>query len=343
MTDNESAAPGDAPLVSPPVAPLVSIVMLAFNQRDMVGEAMASLLAQDYPNFELIVSDDGSADGTFEELQRIAAAYTGPHRVHANRTAVNRGTLGHLYEAVALSSGRFVVVAGGDDISLPHRVSALYAAWAESGADALFSTCTVIDDAGDKVMDGMIYPDPTFQTYFPARPALKIYGAMAAYDRRVFASVALPDEPIFCEDMFLSLMIHYARGTILALHDRLILYRSHEASFTNSDGSSISAEKAELKAQRLARDHVTILNRFRTMVEVNRRRGIEDDVDLSAVRRMEDFYDYSVRWTDLGIARRVRRVAGFRSRLHWRWAVPRLFGLPAFVRLKALQRAVRGR
>ena len=325
-------------------APLVSVVMLAFNQREMVGEAMASLLAQDYPNYELIVSDDNSADGTFDEMQRIAAAYAGPHTIRVNKTTANRGTLSHLYEAVALSSGRFIVVAGGDDVSLPHRVSTLVAAWRDTGADAMFSGCTVIDADGNALLDGIIWLDRTMQSYFPGRRAFKIAGAMAAYDRGVFETIALPDEPVYCEDIFFSLMLHYRGGKITTVPDRLVLYRNHQNSLTNSYKSALSAEAGELKAGRLYRDFAAILGRFQRMVESDLRRGgARSDVDLGAVRKMRNYYEFAANWAGMTLAGRLRRAATFRSSEQFRWILPRLFGLRMFLRMKKLQSSIRPR
>lgn len=322
-------------------APLVSVVMLAYNQRELVGEAMASLLAQDYPNYELIVSDDNSTDGTFDEMGRIVAGHDGRPTVSINQTTANRGTLSHLYEAVALSRGRFIVVAGGDDISLPHRVSTLVAAWRATGAQAMFSGCTVVDAERRPILDGTVWLDEATQSFFPRRLAYKISGAMAAYDRNVFEELTLPAEPIYSEDVFFSLMIHYNNGLIATVPDRLVLYRNHENSFSNSHGSRISVANAEVKAQRLIRDQWAILCRFRLMVEEARHQGRTDDVDLAAVRRMEDFYDYAAHWIELPISLRLRRLGLIRSRHHLRWALLRLFGLPWFVRFKGFQRSFR--
>jgi len=51
--------------------PLVSIICLSYNHRDFIAEAINSVLAQDYPNIELIVIDDGSTDGAAEIIRMV--------------------------------------------------------------------------------------------------------------------------------------------------------------------------------------------------------------------------------------------------------------------------------
>jgi hypothetical protein len=74
----------------------VSIVMATYNREGMVEEALESLLAQDYPNLEVLVVDDGSSDGTPAILERFAAS--NPERMrhvrceHMGETpTINRG------------------------------------------------------------------------------------------------------------------------------------------------------------------------------------------------------------------------------------------------------------
>jgi chlorobactene glucosyltransferase len=61
----------------PRVFPLVSVLVPARNEKRNIAGCVESLLAQDYPNFEVIVLDDQSTDGTRDILAKIAAAYPG--------------------------------------------------------------------------------------------------------------------------------------------------------------------------------------------------------------------------------------------------------------------------
>jgi glycosyltransferase involved in cell wall biosynthesis len=115
--------------------PLVSFVLLAYKQEQFVREAVEGALAQTYSPLEIILCDDCSPDGTYEILQEMAASYRGPHALQVHRPPANRGLSAQIDAAVKLAKGEWIVVAAGDDISLPDRV-AEHIAIANSNPDA---------------------------------------------------------------------------------------------------------------------------------------------------------------------------------------------------------------
>ena len=104
--------------------PLVSYFVVSYNEEKYIREAVQSAFNQDYPNLEIILSDDNSSDVTFAIMKEMAASYQGPHKVILNQNVPNLGPRDHyckvLYE---LCHGEFIVFADGDDISMPNRTS----------------------------------------------------------------------------------------------------------------------------------------------------------------------------------------------------------------------------
>ncbi|MBJ7545190.1 glycosyltransferase family 2 protein, partial [Rhodomicrobium udaipurense] len=109
--------------------PLVTFALFAYNQEKYIREAVEGAFSQTYEPLEIILSDDCSSDRTFEIMQEMAAAYSGPHRVDLRRGEINLGTAQHLSAVVQMARGELFIVAAGDDISLPPRTQALVNAW----------------------------------------------------------------------------------------------------------------------------------------------------------------------------------------------------------------------
>lgn len=109
--------------------PTATLLLITYNQERFIGAAVAGALAQDYPDLEIVISDDASTDNTFAEAQRAVAGYRGPHRVTVRRNAANLGISGHLSELVKITRGELIFVAAGDDISLPTRCLEVAQAW----------------------------------------------------------------------------------------------------------------------------------------------------------------------------------------------------------------------
>lgn len=105
-------------MAGPPIPPLVSIVTPAYNQAKFLAATLDSMLAQDYPNIEYIVLDDGSTDATPDVLAR----YTG--RVYWERQA-NMGQSRTLNKAWARARGEYLGYLSSDDLLLPDAISAL--------------------------------------------------------------------------------------------------------------------------------------------------------------------------------------------------------------------------
>ena len=98
--------------------PQVSVVLPVWNGERYLKESIDSILAQDFPDFELIIVDDGSTDKTGE----IIARFAGDPRVRVHRQE-NQGLVAALNAGLELSRADLIARLDADDIALPRRLS----------------------------------------------------------------------------------------------------------------------------------------------------------------------------------------------------------------------------
>jgi glycosyltransferase involved in cell wall biosynthesis len=99
--------------------PKVSVVMTAFNSSAYLSEAVESILGQTFSDFEFIIIDDGSTDGTWEMLTSYAAS---DGRIVLARNEENLGTGRSSNKGLDLARGKYVARFDSDDVALPHRL-----------------------------------------------------------------------------------------------------------------------------------------------------------------------------------------------------------------------------
>lgn len=98
--------------------PLVSIICLCFNQKKYVSEAIRSVLSQTYKNIELIVVDDGSTDGSQEEIKKTI----GGTEIVFLELPQNLGNCAAFNIGFKKSKGQFIIDLAADDMLLPPRI-----------------------------------------------------------------------------------------------------------------------------------------------------------------------------------------------------------------------------
>jgi len=126
--------------------PLVSVIIPSYRGAKTIRAAIDSVLTQTYENFEIIVNDDGSDDGT----QAIVKGYSDP-RVHLFINPQNLGPEGNWNLGISHAQGRYIKVLPHDDVLEPtcleQQVRVLEADASHSIA-LVFCARTVINDQG---------------------------------------------------------------------------------------------------------------------------------------------------------------------------------------------------
>lgn len=103
-------------------SPLVSILIITFNQKEFIEETLLSALEQDYKNLEVVVADDASTDGTAEVILSYAKKYNS--RLVPLIGEENLGITGNSNRGLSQCQGKYVAFQGGDDVLLPGKISA---------------------------------------------------------------------------------------------------------------------------------------------------------------------------------------------------------------------------
>ena len=97
--------------------PLVTIILNSYNQREYLREAVESALAQTLTDFELLIIDNGSTDGSHELLR----SFDDP-RIRLVLNTTNVAVSRRFNEAVALARGEYICFLYSDDYFLPHKL-----------------------------------------------------------------------------------------------------------------------------------------------------------------------------------------------------------------------------
>ncbi len=212
-----------------------SFLMITYNQERYIKEALESVLAQDIDELEIIVCDDCSKDRTFEIASEIAQKYTGPFHIILHRNERNLGIGANFQKAYELSSGEWLFMAAGDDVSLPGRCRVV----AENipfFPKALAFACymSLIDENG---RDYGVIPD---------RNGLAA-GAGICWKREIF-SVFPPMGTVPLEDMTLFTRVFYLNGMYVRLPRVALKYRVDGHSYIGEErDTALGVRKFSLK------------------------------------------------------------------------------------------------
>jgi len=203
---------------------MISVCIATYNGEKYITEQLQSILMQLAPQDEVIVSDDGSTDGTLDCIATIADA-----RVHIIRHAHIGGTQS-FYRALDKAQGEIIFLADQDDVWLPGKVRRCM--------EKLKDYDLVVSDA--QVTDASLKPmGATLFQLVGSREGLwknwivcTFYGSTMAFKRTILdAAKPFPQAKYIAHDWWIGIVAQMT-GRVCFMPEPLILYRRHETTVT---------------------------------------------------------------------------------------------------------------
>ena len=208
------------------IPPLVSVLMTAWNRQEFIAEAIESVLASTYTNFELIIVDDCSADNT---VAIITAYEKKDTRIKFYVNEKNLGDYANRNRASTYASGEFIMSVDSDDMILQDGI--------ENCVKAMLSFPA--EQAGiyfpfTKCLPFALQSKEAIQKHFFEKPFL-IVGPGATIIRRSFfeALDKYPEKYGPASDMYFNLKLA-CHASVLLLPFEFMYYRRHAGQEINN-------------------------------------------------------------------------------------------------------------
>jgi teichuronic acid biosynthesis glycosyltransferase TuaG len=139
-----------------PSPPTVSIITPAHNAARFLDETLRSVTAQTFRDWEMIVVDDGSTDGTRAVLERWIAS---DPRIRLLLQNPRQGAAAARNRALEEARGRYVAFIDSDDLWIPRKLEVQVAFMRETGTAFSFTSYSVVDETGRRVGPRVAAPD----------------------------------------------------------------------------------------------------------------------------------------------------------------------------------------
>lgn len=213
----------------------VEILLATYNGERYLSSQLASLLAQDWDDFSITVSDDGSTDATWTILEQFAAK---SQKIRLLRNAARNGIIGNFTFLMEQSTAEYVAFCDQDDLwdsnklsILMEQMKKLEAAHEKAIPILLYSDMRLID-VEDRILTtslwkqaGVIPPKARFRNLL----AQNLVTGCTTLANRVLLEKAKPIcgfSPIMMHDYWLSL-VAMAFGVCYPVETQTISYRQH--------------------------------------------------------------------------------------------------------------------
>ncbi len=207
---------------NPSKQPFVSVVIPAYNRRDMLQEAVDTVLAQTYADLELIVVDDGSSDDTTSVLTPYGDAVT-------LLTQKNRGVSAARNLGVSRAKGSYVAFLDSDDLWLPDKLKRQVAFFKEHPTALVCQTEEIWIKNGRRINPAKKHQKPSGMIFLPSLELCLVSPSAVMINKSFFLKMGGFDESLpACEDYDLWLRIS-CRHPIYLIDEPLVIKRGGHA------------------------------------------------------------------------------------------------------------------
>lgn len=228
------------------VGPLISIITTSYNYERYIGRSIDSVLEQSYENWELIIVDDCSRDGSWDVISQYK-----DRRIRAFQNEVNLGACATYNKAYSYCNGSLIASLDSDDVFLPEKLAIQAAEFERHPEIGISGTkIEVIDESGK------IVPDSAVAAWFNDSRDLNVPSEWVWENHLCHSSViirkevhdaigGLREELTYTPDWNMWIRA-LAAGARFSMVDQVLLqYRVHGNNITHRDPLSMISEYAE--------------------------------------------------------------------------------------------------
>lgn len=271
------------------VAPLVSVVMPAYKVGPFIAEALASVAAQTYANWEVLVVDDrGPDDGMVGIVRRFAAEHP-DHRVELITHEENKGVSAARNTAIAAATGELIAFLDPDDHWFRDHLERVVARFGRPNApDVVTGPVEFVVERQSKALARRSAQEKWHRTHFPDTLAIYNYIQPSATVLRRSAMEAVggfdtDPELQHIEDYDLWIRMVDAGFRFAFLNAPTSSYRWH------AGGATADVARMRRLDERLVRKHAGFFRRSTTALHKRMLSDIERmDLELAAIRRQQN-------------------------------------------------------
>lgn len=241
--------------------PSVSVALCTYNGRRYIADQLRSIAVQTHLPAELIVSDDGSCDGTIECVEEFRL--TAPFPVHVSRNQQRLGVVKNFQQAMYRCEGEYIALSDQDDIWEANKIETCVQALRQAEDRVGVATpilvhtdLTVVDQEGRRISDSFfrrrgfrpLHPEPIKELVLQNF----VTGCTTLFNRPLL-NLALPfPEGTSMHDWWIAL-VAASSGLVVTLNDATVGYRMHGDNVIGAKKIEWRSYLSRKKAERLFR------------------------------------------------------------------------------------------
>lgn len=228
--------------LNPPNLPLVSIVLATYNGEKYLKQQLDSILQQDYPNIELVITDDCSSDRTLSILKEYASHHSHIH-IYTNDSTL--GLNKNFEKGMLLAQGEYIAISDQDDIWKSEKISVLMSELEHHMI--VYHDSELIDATGSPLNRKLseINRLSNFTSCLNYAIATRVPGHTMLFRRELIAQcVPFPQHTLY--DHWLAFVATF-NSDIKFIPETLVSYRQHE---NNTFGADFTKRTKKIKKKK---------------------------------------------------------------------------------------------
>lgn len=237
------------------VLPVVSVLMTAYNREKYIAEAIESVLASTYNNFELIIVDDCSKDKTVDIARHYEAL---DHRIKLFINEKNLGDYPNRNRAASYANGKYLKYVDADDYIYPNGLEIIVNQMENfpEAAVGLFS----LQQNNQKPFPILLNPKEAYEYNFFGQGLFHKAPLSAIIRKNAFDEIGgfKPDRMTSDYEMWHRMAQKY---NFLLIYDHIVWYREHDAQEVNSKSAF------ELNYSRIEKNYIIDNNSPLTLIQ----------------------------------------------------------------------------